>query len=111
MQANQGKINKNAGIKLAKQYIEMCQDSGIRISKAFLFGSTVNRTSDQDSDVDVLLVSTDFINNTLENWRLLAPITAKLYDVEPHPYPEKKFKKGDPFIDEIKRTGIEIKLD
>ncbi len=31
-------------------------------------------------------------------------------DIEPHPYPTSKFKKGDPFIDEIKKTGIEIKV-
>jgi hypothetical protein len=36
--------------------------------------------------------------------------TAHLFDVEPHPYPVKNFEIGDPFIDEVKRAGIEIKI-
>ena len=111
MRKAKGKIKKSTALKLANQYIEMCRLSGININKAFLFGSYSKGTSQSESDIDVLLVGDSFINNTFENWKMLAPITARLYDVEPHPYPTKMFIKGDPFVDEIKRTGIEINLD
>ena len=75
-----------------------------------LFGSQAAGTGRRDSDIDLFLVSSKFKRNSLDNWKMLAPVTARLYDVEPHPCPEKNFLKGDPFIDEVKRTGIEIKI-
>lgn len=108
MRKTQKKTARAAAIKLAKRYIALCAGSGISISRAILFGSQAAGTAEEHSDIDLLLVSDKFINNTLENWKLIAPITARVFDVEPHPYPPAKFKKGDPFIDEVKRTGIEI---
>jgi uncharacterized protein len=102
------KITKRTAIKLAKQYIEMCNKINLPIQKAFLFGSYSKDTAHADSDIDLLLVSDKFRNNSLDNWKMLSPITAKLYDVEPHPYPVKNFIKGDPFLEEVLKTGIEI---
>ena len=104
------KIDRAAAIKLARRYIAMCRQINLPVSKAILFGSQATGTAHGDSDIDLLLVSDKFKGNTLDNWKMLAPVTARLYDVEPHPYPEKNFVKGDPFIDEVKRTGIEIKI-
>lgn len=104
------KINRAAAVRLARRYVEMCKQINLPISKAILFGSQAKGTTHDDSDIDLLLVSDRFKNNTLDNWKMLAPVTARLYDVEPHPYPEKNFLKGDPFIDEVKRTGIEIRI-
>ena len=39
---------------------------------------------------------------------MLAPVTAQLYDIEPHPYPTDAYLSKDPFVDEVDRTGIEI---
>jgi len=110
MRKTQKKIARAAALKLAKRYIALCAGSGIAISRAILFGSQGAGAAKEHSDIDLLLVSDQFKNNTLENWKLIAPITACLYDVEPHPYPPAKFKKGDPFIEEVKRLGIEIKI-
>jgi len=88
----------------------MCRQFNVPISKAILFSSQATGTAHGDSDIDLLLVSAKFKNNTLENWKMLAPITARLYDVEPHPYPEKNFRRGDPFLAEILKTGIEIEI-
>ncbi len=111
MRKAQKKISRAAAIKQAKEYVDLCRKMNLRIKRAILFGSQSTGTAHDDSDIDLLLVSDIFKNNTLDNWKLLAPVTARLFNVEPHPYPEKKFLKGDPFIDEIRRTGIEIKLD
>jgi predicted nucleotidyltransferase len=110
MRTNKKKAPLNIAIKLATEYIEMCNQSGISISNAILFGSQISGSASNESDIDLLLVSNKFRNNTLENWKILSPVTARLFDIEPHPYPTAKFKKGDPFLDEIKRTGIEIKV-
>jgi uncharacterized protein len=101
-------ISKRAAVKLAKQYVAMCKAINLPIQKAFLFGSHSKGTAHADSDIDLLLVSKKFQSNTLANWKMLAPVTARLYDVEPHPYPLKNFIKGDPFLDEVLKTAIEI---
>ena len=104
------KISRTVAIKLAKQYIDKCRQINLPISQAILFGSQATGTAHGDSDIDLLLVSDKFKSNTLDNWKMLAPVTALFYDVEPHPYTPKNFFKGDPFIDEIKKTGIVIKV-
>ena len=102
------KDTQRAAIKLAKRYIEMCNEINLPIQKGYLFGSYSKGTAHADSDIDLLLVSDKFRNNTLDNWQMLSPITAKLYYIEPHPYPVKNFLKGDPFLEEVLKTGIEI---
>ena len=104
------KTNRTAAVKMARRYIEMCRQINLPISKAILFGSQATGSAHSDSDIDLFLVSERFKHNSLDNWKMLAPVTARLYDVEPHPCSEKSFLKGDPFIDEVKRTGIEIKV-
>lgn len=109
MQTNSKKITRAAAVNLAKRYIEQCEQRGLPIRKAVLFGSVVTNTAGKESDIDLLLVSDAFIADSLHNWKLLAPITAKYYDIEPHPYPTNNFLKGDPFLNEVLKHGIEIK--
>ena len=103
------KITRTSAIRIAKQYIELCNSNNLPITKAILFGSVINGNSSENSDIDLLLVSDKFITDSFENWKMLAPVTAKIYDVEPHPYPTKNFKKGDPFLTEVLKKGIVIK--
>lgn len=108
MQTTSQKITRTAAIRIAKKYIAMCNQNGLPISKAILFGSVINGNSTADSDIDLLLVSDKFITDSFMNWKMLAPVTAKYFDIEPHPYPTKNFKMGDPFLSEVLKTGIEI---
>ena len=108
MQTTSQKITRTAAMRLAKKYIAMCNQSGLPISKAILFGSVISGKSSADSDIDLLLVSDKFITDSFMNWKMLAPVTAKYFDIEPHPSPTKNFRKGDPFLNEILKTGIEI---
>ena len=101
-------FNRETAIELINRYVDMCNSRNIFFKKVILFGSVAKNTATENSDVDVLLVSDQFSDNTIENWKMLAPVTAKLIDIEPHPYPTSFFLKGDPFLDEIKRAGIEI---
>lgn len=108
MQSAKKKVNRQAAIKIAKQYLRLCNELNLQIKKAFLFGSVVRGSAHAYSDIDLLLVSDRFGANTLDNWKMLAPVTAKLFSVEPHPYPSKSFLNGDPFLAEVIKYGIEI---
>ena len=101
-------VSQSTAIELIKQYVKLCNGQNIFFSKVILFGSVAIGTPRPDSDIDVLLVSDQFTHDFVQNWRLLAPITAQLVDIELHPYPTDSYICRDPFIDEIERTGIEI---
>ncbi len=101
-------LNRETALKMARDYVQMCKAQNINFNHVFVFGSAIRNMASENSDVDVLLVSDQFSENTLNNWKMLAPISAKLFDIDPHPYPTSSFIKGDPFVTEVLRTGVEI---
>ncbi len=103
-------VTQSTAVGLIQQYVSLCRDQGIHFDKVILFGSVAAGTARPESDIDVLLVSDRFMHDSLQNWRMLAPVTTKLCDIEPHPYPTDAYLRKDPFIDEVDRTGIEIPI-
>jgi len=89
----------------------MIKDLNIRIEKAFLFGSFSQNKQRQFSDIDIAIVSKDFTDNPLENWKKVGLANIKYNLVEPHLYTWKEFKSGNSFLkEEILKTGIEISI-
>jgi len=101
-------VNQSTAVELVRHYVQLCNGRNIYFNKVILFGSVVAGTARPESDIDVLLVSDQFTHDSIHNWRMLAPVTAQLYDIEPHPYPTDAYLRRDPFVDEVDRTGIEI---
>jgi predicted nucleotidyltransferase len=99
---------KKRTIALIHKYIRACMEKNIRINKVILFGSQVSGKTDKYSDIDIVLVSDQFTEDSYQNWKMFVPINVKFVDIEPHPYPTHYFIKNDPFIEEIKKIGIEI---
>jgi predicted nucleotidyltransferase len=93
---------------IIQKYISLCAERNIFFQKVILFGSVARNQATEDSDIDVLFVSDQFTDNPLLNARLVAPVSAKLYDIEPHLYPTAAFLRNDPFVQEITQTGIAI---
>jgi len=103
-------LNRKRSINLIHDYVRHCKERNIQIKKVILFGSYANGKADEYSDIDIVLVSDQFTDNSYFNWKMLVPVNVKFVDIEPHPFSSSYFRKGDPFIDEIKKTGIEIKI-
>jgi len=102
---------KDSAIKYAQQYLLMIKDLNIRIEKAFLFGSFSQNKQGQFSDIDIAIVSKDFTDNPLENWKKVGLANIKYNLVEPHLYTWKEFKSRKSFLkEEILKTGIEISI-
>jgi predicted nucleotidyltransferase len=101
-------FNPTAANALIKEYIALCAKRNIFFRKVILFGSVARNQATENSDIDVLFVSDQFTDNPMLNARLVAPVSAKLYDIEPHLYPTAAFLKNDPFVQEIQKTGIVI---
>ena len=91
-------------------YIAECNRLGVHFKKVILFGSYARNTAHEWSDIDLALVSDDFTGMRIEDRHKITLANIKFVDIEPHIFNTAYFEEGDPFIEEIKKTGKEIKL-
>lgn len=101
---------RETAIETVKKYIRYCRMLNVNIEKAILFGSYAGNTFSKYSDIDVALVSADFTDFPLADRKKIVKANIHFSMIEPHTFSKKYFSKGDPFISEIKKTGIEIKM-
>ncbi len=99
-------------INIIRAYLLVLKKAGINIDKAYLYGSYARNEANDESDIDVLLVSSLF--DTDDDYVLSKPwlFTKKVdYRIEPLSIGLKKFTTDDtsPIIEVVRQTGIEIK--
>ena len=101
---------KESVIKLAENFAREVKQEGINLKKVILFGSHAKNTFRKDSDIDIALVADEFAGFVFNDLNLfIKTIIKKNYlRIQVQTFSTNYFKKGDPFIDEIKRTGVEI---
>jgi predicted nucleotidyltransferase len=99
-------------INLVKNYANEIKQHGINLKNVMLFGSFANGTQHKWSDIDVALVADEFTGSS-DEYNLFPKIGIKkpYTIIETKTYPTKYFRKGDPFVDEIKKTGIRVKIN
>jgi predicted nucleotidyltransferase len=99
-------------INLVRQFAKDVMSEGVHLRKVFLFGSYAHNKQKRFSDVDVALVADEFNGFVFKDMDFFihAKIKKTYSKIQVQTYPTSYFKKGDPFVDEIKRTGIEIKI-
>lgn len=103
-------LDKIHSIEIVKTFIRELKDSGFDLYKAILFGSSARDEMIEWSDIDLAIVSNQFSTSIIDNIRLYANINIKYPDIETHPFSTDTFLISDLFIEEIKKTGIEIEL-
>jgi len=96
--------------KYISGYIAECNKLGVHFKKVILFGSYARNTPHEWSDVDLALVSDDFTGMRLEDRDKVSPADIKFVDIQSHMFNTAYFEEGDPFIEEIIKTGKEIKV-
>ena len=100
-------------IKILKQYCLLLIASGIKVDKAYLYGSYLHGDATPDSDIDVMIVSSLFDKENIEMkskaWRLTEKISFK---IEPYIVGTEKFLHDDvsPLLQIVKKEGFEIKF-
>lgn len=99
-------------IKTVKAYLKELNEKGIEITSAFLFGSHINNNANEESDIDILLVSPQF--ETEDEEKILAKVwLSKIRTdnrIEPILINSVRFKNDDvsPLIGMVKEKGISI---
>lgn len=94
-------------LNIVKKYVEKITKE-FTITAVYLFGSYAKGTEHKDSDIDVAIIldsNSDVIDLMVELMMLTENIDLR---IEPHPIKVKDFEEGNPFIDEIKNTGLKV---
>ena len=99
-------------ISKVKQFGLELLEQGVQLQEIYLFGSYARGEQNEWSDVDIALVADSFTGVSFEDIKQFIDVTIKKPYVlfEYHTFNTQDFITGDPFIDEIKRTGIPVSV-
>ncbi len=98
-------------IEVLKRYIQLLRNEGVRIDKAFLYGSYLTGNQTEESDIDLMLVSDQFdVSNDLlagKIWALTRNVNSR---IEPYMVGSKRFENDQisPILQIVKKEGLEI---
>jgi predicted nucleotidyltransferase len=103
-------LTREDAITKARRFAKEITLLGISLDNVVLFGSYTKNNQREDSDIDIALVSSAFSGFGYEDRKLFSKINIRkeFLDIETKTYSTDYFLKGDPFVDEIKSTGIVI---
>lgn len=103
-------IDRETAIKVSKEFVNELLSLQLNLRKAILFGSFAKNQQREWSDIDIALIADEFTGFGYEDKKYFAKINIlKPYSIiQAKTYPPEYFEKGDPFIEEILKTGIMI---
>jgi len=95
-------------VEILKKYIVVLRSEGITIDKAYLYGSYLSNTANEESDIDIMIVTDnedDYLTGKI--WSLTKKVNSK---IEPYLVGKGRFinNENSPLIEIVKRTGLEI---
>lgn len=92
------------------QYINVIKEKYSDIESAYLFGSYAKGKSTADSDIDIALIFKNLDDSVRFDIQVQLMVLAAKIDsrIEPHPISHDDFNSGNPFVAEIKKTGIKV---
>lgn len=99
-------------LKIVKEYGEFLKKSGIKVDSLIVYGSHAKGNVKPWSDIDVCVVSSRFGKDW---WREESLVTRKTVEINPAieavTYsPKDLAEKYDPLADQIRKTGIKVKI-
>lgn len=80
----------------------------IPLRQVILFGSYARNEQQEESDIDVALIADDFTGAAFIDVKPFARLLARrpYFYIEPHTFAPEQFTDWNPFVKEIKQTGI-----
>jgi predicted nucleotidyltransferase len=102
---------KESVVILVQKFLKRLLHEGIPVEKAFLYGSYARGEENEESDIDVMVVSEVFDNNEDQTvgktWRISRSVDARL---EPYTIGKKRFLNDEfsPLLQLVKKEGLEI---
>jgi len=104
-------LDTYAVIEIVRNYAHDIESHGVHLRNVFLYGSFAKGTQHEWSDIDVALVADEFTGFVFNDSDLFPYVGIKkpYIRIETKTYNTDYFNEGDPFIEEIIKTGIKIK--
>lgn len=93
---------------IALKYAEVLKHE-YHLQSVYLYGSYAKDNDNQDSDIDLAIVTDDFSGDIVDDtFKLLK--YRRLVDnrIEPHPFLAKEFTTDNPMAREVMETGIRV---
>jgi len=101
-------VKKENIIKQIKNFSVLCSEE-ISIKYVYLFGSVAENRANEYSDIDIAIVSNNFVGKRyLDRKKLYKYILQTNSAFEVHPFKSEDFTNEDPFARRILETGIRI---
>jgi predicted nucleotidyltransferase len=98
----------NAALKIVEKYAELLKET-MDVKGVYLFGSFVRGGFDEDSDIDVAVISDEFNGDIVDDTLKLMRIRRKVDNrIEPHPFLAKDFNENNPFVRELMSNNIKV---
>ena len=98
-------MDKSDAIRIARSFAELIK-AKFDYKQVVLFGSYAKGTADEWSDIDLALVTDDFIGDSFDFRFMLAKLARSIDpDIEPHPYLISEFNESNPVAGEILKNG------
>ncbi len=101
-------VTQQTALIRVQQFLDELQQLGIPLRQAILFGSFARNEQHEYSDIDLALVADGFTGATFIDMKPFIRAVVKHVDIEPHTFSPEQFTDWNPFVQEIKRTGIVI---
>jgi len=105
-------MDRKETLSKVSEYIRILNDSGLLIDKAFLFGSAARNDWNEESDIDVMLVSKRFDDSSDDLaygliWKLTRRVDRR---IEPFAVGLSRFDNDEvsPLLQIVKKEGILI---
>ncbi len=90
-------------------FVNELQNNNYQLERLYLFGSYAKGTANEWSDIDVALISQNFVGNRFLDREKLRKINSKVgYSISLFPYRPEDFIEEDLFVKEIITTGIRL---
>jgi len=95
-----------------KQFIKKVSEQNTKLVSVYLFGSYAKNNQRPESDIDIALFIENLNDSDKFDIQVQMMLLASQFDsrIEPHPFSYQEWMSEQPIINEIKKTGIEIKL-
>ncbi len=101
---------QDKNIATVKQFLDMLKKEGLDVSEAYLFGSAVKGQADDQSDIDLALVSSDFQGIPYYDVGKISKYRRRVdLRLEIHPFSLNEVESApSQFFLKIKKSGIRV---
>ena len=100
-------MDKNAVLEILSEFKNILQKNGTNVGKMILFGSYAEGHPHEGSDIDIVIISPDFVNKGLwERIKMISKAISIIFQpIEAIPMTPAEWEKGDSMIVEFAKNG------